>query len=203
MAGVPMGVELAAGPAWDSGIEPGRRLASASFPPHVQVTLGDVLAKMLQSTFGYEMSVDRGVVNIAPSSLLHDSTHFLNRKIASLELADVPLQRAIVTLWSNRAGASASVSSSETSGQSGGSSGRGADTGARFQRLKSVLSKHVTVSLKDSTLRSGLNHLAELSGEFVWEVSYQAGSQANEHTCSLRIAPVGELGGYSTSFACR
>ncbi len=203
MAGVPMGVELAPVPASDSRVRLRRPLATVSFPPHAQVTLGDLLAKMLQSVSGYEMSVDRDVVSIAPSNLLHDPTHFLNRKVAPLDLVNVPLQEAIAALWSNRAGASPSVPGSQPSGQVGGGSGRGADTGARFQRLKSVLSRNVTVSLKDSTLRDGLNRLAELSGEFVWEVSYQPGTQANEHVCSLLVTPVGELGGYAKSFTCR
>lgn len=202
MAGVPMGVELAPVPA-SARVRLGRPLATVSFPPNAQVTLGDLLAKMLQSVSGYEMSVDRGVVSIAPSNLLHDPTHFLNRKVAPLDLVNVPLQEAIAALWSNRAGASPSVTGSQPSGQVGGGSGRGADTGARFQRLKSVLSRNVTVSLKDSTLRDGLNRLAELSGEFVWEVSYQSGTQANEHTCILQVTPVGELGGYGKGFLCR
>jgi hypothetical protein len=205
LAGIPMGIELAPRPMPDERLRSRRQVATVSFPPNAYVTVQDVLTRMLQAVPGYEAFMDGSVVAVAPRDLRGDDRHFLNRRIASFDVKDVALKDALRAAWSMRlpAGDGGVGSTGQRSSGGGGGMARGADMDLRFQRREAVLARHVSLSLRNATLRQVLDRLAEQSGEFVWTVSYRWGTEPSEHTCNLEIEAVNPLGGYPLSWPCK
>ena len=207
MAGVPMGIELSPVPVRDPRLKSRSTAPVTRFPSGARVTVADVLNQIQALVPGYEIEMDEGVISIAPSQIRRHQEHYLNRVLENFEVKNVSLEEALMSLWSlhtlGRANSAVGSRGVGAGTASGGGSGMGPDQDLRAHRLKEILSQHVTLSLTNLTLRQALDRLAGQTGTFTWEVSYQDGSVANEHTCEFTVSAVGELGGHAKKWSCR
>lgn len=200
LAGIPMGIELTPRSPLDRRVKQGERIPTAAFPPAARVTLADALSKITAMLPGYQVDVRSGVVTVAPTVMLANADHFLNRRV-NFEVTDLPLGDAITRLLMVRGGSPGAAQVVEAAG--GGGSGRGPSVDRAYARLSAALSRHVTLAVSSLPLREAFNRLATQSGEIAWEMKYQDGMDANEHSCALGVTAVGSEGGYKRTWLCR
>jgi hypothetical protein len=162
-ARLPMGIEEAPAafePPTDSRVAP---------PPTPPVVLGpgrlsDALHVLLERVPGYEMTTPHGVINIAPSSLLHDPAHFMNVPIDHFEVHSAPIHDAFVALRRKLNPAYPDRLVEAVIGPDGD----------RLRAAQAMFNRRVTLVVDGASPREILNRLVLAHGELRWTVEYTA-----------------------------
>ena len=169
-AEVPIGVELLPRARPDDDPRVVRRGG-----PAVRVgpgNLADAAYVLMERLPDYEFVASDTVLDVAPSRLLHDSSHFMNRPLGRFEVNDMPT-RDVVCLLRQRMAPTAPAAGPCSLRRSDGTvvPNRLGPAGAALDRL-------MTLALENPTPRDVLNAIIGKHGDLTWLVTYEGRTPA-------------------------
>ena len=167
-ARIPLGVEVMPEVAADPRLRSLLPALVVSLPSDVPLAAA---IRLVQGQLpGYELHTDNGVISMAPSVLLRDASHFMNRPIAKYEATDLPFISAIQMLQGILQPEASRPSVSADAAARGNS--RNPAGAVSAQKQQDLLNRHVTVSLTGASPRQILDRLIAEHGALIWEMDY-------------------------------
>ena len=158
--------------------------------------LSDALYVLLERVPDYELTIEDGVLNIAPTSLLHSPTHFLNASLEHFEVHDVTIDQGVRALRHQLN--PLYPEGVPGSGGSGGSAG-GLVSAARMQAAQALFGRRISVSMDHASPREILNRLVSTHGEMMWSVRYDSldpsvAAEPTESNCVILLSTFYDIG---------
>jgi hypothetical protein len=175
-ARVPIGLELAPDRT-RGGVDPRMTIQTPASPPLGPGRFSDALFTLLDRAGGYEMTVARGVLNIAPAGTAAREDHFLNQPIGRFTVTGLPTSAAVALLRQRMIPGRVAPEPPAT----------------RLTQGASALEQPLTLDLTNPTPRDVLNEIVRLNGNASWSIRYVSretdrSARSSEEDCVISIA---------------